>query len=169
MLEADHHEPPTRVNHKGAQQRPRICHVAAASAGGSAGAGIESDAEQSDMNCQGLALPDGPMSVNDGFHWAEHFAEPLRQNKYNIDFWKELCEKWQDGLVLSSDYSGCGQFETAAGIIRNIVQRAGGHHAGGSLGKDWVLHRAIYLHPHCRQVLQAHRPHSPACIFRRHA
>ena len=112
------------------------------------------------MNSSTRCLRPGPANVNEGFLWAEQFAETLKHNNFGVDFWESLCAKWEAGLVLSSDYSGCGQFETAAGMIRHVIERS-----GRSLGQDWRLHRATDVLPHCRRTLQAHSPHAPGCIF----
>ena len=119
---------------------------------------LNSDADEAVSSATRSSRP-GPATVNEGFLWAERFAEALKRNDYGIDFWEPLCAKWESGLVLPSDYSGCGQFETAAGMIRQVIERS------GRLGQDWQLHRATAVLPHCRRTLQAHSPHVPSCRF----
>ena len=99
----------------------------------------------------------GPTSVDDALMWPLHAVEMMRV----AGLLPTLLDKLQGcGVDVSTDYSGCGQAETACGFIVSALQ-----HLDYDVGKGLPCTRSGDISEHRRAFLLNHLGMADGCIF----
>eukprot|EP00974_Lingulodinium_polyedra_P072037 6971879-Lingulodinium_polyedra.AAC.1 len=57
--------------------------------------------------------PAGPSTVEDALSWPWDFAKQMHAADYSQSLMETLKENWRQGIEFSTEYSGCGQAESA--------------------------------------------------------
>ena len=108
----------------------------------------------------------GPRDQHAAVHWACEDVKALSERGMHLGFERSeltgrLCQAMQDGVLLRTDYSGCG---TAEESLRHL-SLASHEKLGSPLGMC-STQAAGDIQPHCQKLLASHKgDFQPKCVF----